>query len=278
MESGRRLAGRRSANWRRPSWAALFVGAGKAVELVQAWENLEECNKRFDSFYTGGHLFLLGSLHQRWITRPLVAFPGELEGEDRRYWREYIFQAQTEDDANNLLDLQANRWLSGFGGFRLLTMTARRALPFVERAIRSFKALEASAVDDAAREYLVNQAARAAMYRCLIINAQHVVEFQSILDRTDFDEEPEDPSLAIDEQGDKRLLKINAIVRSEIDNTLNMIKILDSGVKVFSLAPTPERQTIMVLGPGIKDDLKRKIAIMEAHRRDFLRLYRSQNW
>ena len=115
------------------------------------------------------------------------------------------------------------------------------------------------------------------MYRCLMINAQHVVEFQSILDRTDFDEKPEDPSPAIDEQGDKRLLKINQIVRAEIDNTLNMIRILDTGLPVFDLAPTPERQTIMVLGPGIKDDLKRKIAIMEAHRRDFLRLYRSQN-
>ena len=66
-------------------------------------------------------------------------------------------------------------------------------------------------------------------------------------------------------------------MRSEIDNTLNMIRILDTGLPVFSLAPTPEQQTIMVLGPGLKDDLKRKIAIMEAHRRDFLRLYKSLN-
>ena len=265
-------------------WAALrtvavgYVGEEKAIDLVQAWEALEEANKRLDPFNTGGHLFLLGSLHQRWITRPLVAFPGELKGEDRRYWREYIFQAQSEDDANNLLDLQANRWLSGYGGYRLLTMCIRKATPFVDRAIRTFKDLNGAAVDARAKAYLARQAARAAMYRALMINAQHVVEFQSILDRTDFEEEPEDPSPAIDEQGDKRLLKINQIVRAEIDNTLNMIRILDTGLPVFDLAPTPERQTIMVLGPGIKDDLKRKIAIMEAHRRDFLRLYKSQNW
>ncbi len=264
-------------------WAALrelaetFVGKDRAVDLVQAWESLEEANKRLDPFYTGGHLFLLGSLHQRWITRPLVAFPGELKGEDRRYWREFIFQAQTEEDANNLLDLQANRWLSGHGGARLLSMAVRKALPFVGRAITAFKALEKAAVDARAREYLAGQAARAAMYRCIIVNAQHVVEFQAILDRTDFEETPVDPSPAIDEQGDRRLFKINAIVRSEIDNTLDMIRIIDTGVKVFSLAKTPEAQTIMVLGPQIRDDLKRKIAIMEAHRRDFLRLYRSQN-
>ena len=283
MEFLRKYMKRPVGNGPEARWAALrelaadFVGKERAIDLVQAWESLEEANKRLDPFNTGGHLFLLGSLHQRWITRPLVAFPGELEGQDRSYWRDYIFQAQTEEDANNLLDLQANRWLSGFGGYRLLTMSIRKAQPFVERAVKAFRRLESAAVDARAREYLAGQAARAAMYRCLMVNAQHVVEFQSILDRTDFDEKPEDLSPALDEQGDKRLLKINGIVRSEIDNTLDMIRIIDTGVKVFALAKSPEMQTIMVLGPQIRDDLKRKIAIMEAHRRDFLRLYRSQN-
>ena len=261
--------------------ARVFVGDAAAPRLVAAWEALDEAIKRTDSFYTGGHLFLLGSLHQRWITRPLVAFPNELQGEDRFYWREFIFQAQDEDAANNLLDLQANRWLSGHGGEKLASMVfTHRALPLAKKAAKLFAECVDAAVDARARRFLADQAAKSAMYVCIIENALHAIAFQRILDRTDFNEEPEDETLEISEQGDARLHKINLIVRAEIDNTLKMIDIVERAADpVFDYARTDEEQTIMRFGPkkSFIRDLKRKIAIMEVHRRDFLRLYKSYN-
>ena len=259
--------------------AAALVGSERADELVEAWAELEEANKRIDSFYTGGHLFLLGTLHQRWLTRPLVAFPNELKGADRSYWRDFIFQAQTERDAENLLDLQANRWLSGYGGRTLSNMAIMRgALPHARRAAARMAALRGKGVDSEANRWLEEQAAKFAFYVCMMRNAAHAIEFQSILDRTDYGKAPEDETLSIAEQGDPRLDRINQIVRSEINNTHEMIQILERAPgPVVSQAKRPEEQTIMIFGPNLADDLKRKIRIMETHRRDFLRLYRSRN-
>ena len=118
------------------------------------------------------------------------------------------------------------------------------------------------------------------MYVCILKNARNAVEFQSILDRTDFASAPRDTSPAIDEQGDRRWYKINQIVRDEIDNSLRMIEILERAKDpVFDHAASDAEQTIMRLGPkaSVIRDLRRRISIMEAHRRDFLRLYRSYN-
>ena len=261
--------------------AESFVGKEHAIELAEGYEALETSLDRVASFYTGGHLFLLGSLHQRWFLRPFVAFPGELKGEDRSYWRDYIFQAQSEEEANNLLDLQGHRWLSGYGGAFLSNMAiARGALPLAFKAHGIFSRARQWAADARAARYLADQTQKIAMYICILKNARNAVQFQAILDRTDFTDTPCDTSPAIDEQGDVRLYKINQIVRDEIDNSLRMIDILEQASDpVFEHAASDKEQTIMRLGPkaSVIRDLKRRIAVMEAHRRDFTRLYKSYN-
>lgn len=52
-------------------------------------------------------MLYLGCVQQRWLTRPFVPFPEELKPEDRDYYRKFLFQARTEEHANNLADLQA---------------------------------------------------------------------------------------------------------------------------------------------------------------------------
>ena len=116
------------------------------------------------------------------------------------------------------------------------------------------------------------------MYRCIIKNASHVVDFQNILDRTDYNEEVRDNDIIIDEQGDKRLYKIDRIVRAEIDNTYEMISILDAAKKpLIEMTDTVEEKFIMKFGPDLKEDLLKKIDVMENHRNDFTRLYATLN-
>ena len=75
------------------------------------------------------------------------------------------------------------------------------------------------------------------------------------------------------------MIKINALVRREIDNTLEIIALLkEGGVRELLIcAPSEEQETVMYFGPGILEDLKKKILIMEKHRRDFTRLYKPLN-
>ena len=282
LAKGRKIGQGQVAKWKAvEEIAAAFVGAEHAVALASAWQQLEQSLMTLDNFQSGGNLILLGTIHQRWLTRPFVPFPGELKGEDRSYWRDYTFQAQEESDADNLLDLQGNRWLSGHGGCTLFTMAFNRTmLPCAKRAAAGFKKAIEQAVDARAKRYLTDQLAKIRMYTCILVNAQHAVEFQSILDRTDFTQKPTDTSPVLNEQGDLRLHKLNLIVRAEIDNTLSVIDILEnSDDPVFAYAKSDEFQTVMKLPPKatLIRDLKHKIAVMEQHRRDFLRLYKSYN-
>jgi len=279
---GRKVGQGPAAKWRAvEEIAATFVGKENATALAAAWDELERSFAALHNFQTGGNLILLATIHQRWLTRPLVAFPGELTGEDRSYWRDYIFQAQDEENANDLLDLQGNRWLGGHGAQTLFGMTyARTLLPCAKRAEAGFAQAVAQAVDARAKRFLTDQLAKIRAYRLVLANAMHVISFQSILDRTDFTAKPKDVSPVLDEQGDDRLHKINLIVRAEIDNTLEMIDLLEkSEDPVFPYAQSDAFQTVMKLPPKatLIRDLKHKVALMEAHRRDFLRLYKSYN-
>ena len=47
--------------------------------------------------------------------------------------------------------------------------------------------------------------------------------------------------------------------------------------RLFKTAPTKEMTTVMHFEPDLSASLRKRAVIMENHRRDFLRLYRSKN-
>lgn len=260
--------------------AASFVGEENADDLAEIWHLIEQGVSRLDYLQTGGHIFMLGTVHQRWLTRPLVAFPEELTKEEKAYYRDYQFQAQSEEDADNLLDLQAHRWIGGYSGQFLISRTAACTLPLFQRAAEKATRLYQVLLEDRSyRESIRLLILRIRLYLCVIRNAENVCEFQTILDRTDRSEAPRDRSPVLWEQGDARMVKINAVVRREIDNTLEIITLLKEGgaCELLLCAPSEEQETIMRFGPAILEDLKKKIQIMEKHRRDFTRLYKPLN-
>jgi hypothetical protein len=66
--------------------------------------------------------------------------------------------------------------------------------------------------------------------------------------------------------GDPDLLMINEIMRDELDNTAELIGILeDGGIKRLSLAPTPELEDTFLLGPDFLKTLKTKCKVMRDH-------------
>ena len=71
---------------------------------------------------------------------------------------------------------------------------------------------------------------------------------------------------------------MNQLVRDEIDNTLELIRLIDkTPAKVIDTAPSEDFACSMMLEPDLVASLRRKIVVMEAHRRDFLRLFKSYN-
>ncbi len=68
------------------------------------------------------------------------------------------------------------------------------------------------------------------------------------------------------------------IARQEIDTTVRLMRLLESTREpILDLAPIPEEETIMRLGPSLVAQLQRKIDIMNSHWMDYDRLFTAPN-
>ncbi len=258
------------------SLAADIVGKKAAEKLSDVWMYLDDVFDAMKHINSGGNVLFLGSVHQRWLSRPLVLFPNELTEEERSYYRPFIFQAGTEEEAENLINLQGNLWLQGYAGYMLVNKSAEVAVQALNRALGIIRELLKDAEGEG-RAYLVKLTDKIKMKKCVIKNAVNVMHFQSIKDRTDYNTDLSESPVA-SEQGDIRFIKVSKIIRSEIDNTLEMISILERNSEDFLItAESHEKQSIMFITPKFKEDLKKKIEIMENHKYDVTRLYRSLN-
>lgn len=259
-------------------FAARRVGPEDAIALAEIWEAVERLVERYDGYQTGGHMFNLGTVHQRWLTRPFVAFPEELKPEEKDYYRAFQFQAQDESDANDMSDLQGNKWLKGYGAANLVSKSWWRAQPILDGAIASASDLAKRHAKEPYGTDLRLLELRLRALKCVIRNATHAVQFQDYMDRADRIHAPVDRSPNNRHQGDPELDEINIIVREEIDMSYELADMIDSAPgRLFNTAPAKDRTTIMILEPDLSTSLRRRAVIMENHRRDFLRLYKSKN-
>ena len=257
--------------------AAGYVGKEHAEELYQVWQNIEKAYDQVAFLDRGGHILVLGPVQQRWLTRPLAACPELLTKEERDYYRAFQFQARTEEEADDLLNLQGLCWLRGCR----LTMQRRwlETIQLVRQTAGILKKLTAFAADPEAKEYLESQYLKLRLYGALWRNVRNVIGFQTTLDTvaTNRDETPA-PDPACGRAGDQRYLELNEITRDEIDNTLEIISLLEQAKEpILQTADTPEFENIMLFGPDIVKQLRKKVAVMEAHRRDVTRLFLGPN-
>ena len=262
-------------------FAADLVGKEQAHKLVTVWDDVEKVHDALEAFETGGHLFTLGTVHQRWMTRPLVMFPNELKPEEKDYYRQFQFQAQTEADADNMIDLQGYRWLSGYSTvFLMQRLYYNQIASRLDRGAKTLMSLKPYAKNKDVADYLEIQSKKLRLYNCIARNAFNVIRYQYILDNTDYKRVPKDTTLVAREQGDVELYNLEGIMRNEINNTLEMIELISSTEKpLLQHAKSDEFESCMILGTREKvlSDLRKKVDIMENHRRDPERLYRSYN-
>jgi hypothetical protein len=66
--------------------------------------------------------------------------------------------------------------------------------------------------------------------------------------------------------------------RKEIDTMVDLKHLLESTDEpILDTAPTPAEETIMRLGPNVAAEIKHKIDVMNAHWRDYDRLFTMPN-
>ena len=248
--------------------AADLAGEGRADALVEAWHKTASGLLHFNDSNIEG--LTVCSVNQRLINRPLVLFPAELTWEEKSYYRPFQFQANDEAQADDLLNWQCTSFIRGPYAIFLAVKALERAMQANQAAI---DALSTGGEDSS----FLLLADRLRLLNSFYLNLVHAMKFQDIIDNIDPSIPPEiTPRWPQD--ADPRLLDYEALTRAEIDNTLEIIRLIEGRERqMLVTAPTPDLEDIFLLSPQITDQLHHKIAIMEAHRLDGKRAFRTHN-
>jgi hypothetical protein len=259
------------------TFAASEVGEAQSDNLIEAWSALNDARRNLDTLDFGGML-RFGHVLNRWITRPMVPFPLELTDAEKKDYRPFLFQAKGEEQAANLADIQAMRMYEGWGARLLFQRVIELTIPRVERARSLIDGIATSATGESARAQWSLTAKRLQALIYLLRSADDMVAYQAQLDRVKgIGAKPEtDPVLGA--QPDWARTDLVDLARREIDTMAALRALLDSTDQpILDLAPTAQDETIMRLGPDVPRQLKHKIDVMNAHWRDYDRLFTTPN-
>jgi len=259
------------------AFAVSEVGEGQADNLVEAWMALNDAERSLQTLDFGSVL-RMGDVLNRWITRPMVPFPEELTADERKDYQPFLFQAKGEEQADDLVDIQAMRMYEGWGARLLFQRTIELTLPQMQKALRLVLGIEKASSDEKAREQweIIGKRLQAVIY--LLQSADDMVAYQAQLDRVKKLGEKVEANPVLGTQSGWDRADLMETARKEIDTMVALDQLLQSTKEpILDLAPTPAEETIMRLGPNITAQIQHKIDVMNAHWRDYDRLFTSPN-
>ena len=255
------------------SFAADETDGKHADELYEVWNHVKTAKEAVLPVTRGGPLFLLGTVNQRWLTRPFVAEALALSPEERDYYRDFQFQANSEEEAADLMNLQSIKFVGGHSAAYIVSNMLDFGISELTEAVAKCDRIADAASDDTRKKEFSILSLRLQAFICIFRNARNAVKFQEIMDKTDKTERPvERPHKHV--RGDQRLHEVTNIVRNEIDNTAELIRIIErSSAPVIVTARCEEEEDIMQFSPDLAGQLRKKINIMLTHQLEFGKYY-----
>ncbi|MDR8390896.1 hypothetical protein NC796_07095 [Aliifodinibius sp. S!AR15-10] len=127
-----------------------------------------------------GSVLYFGHVLTRWINRPMVPFPEELTEEEKSYYRPYLLQAKGEEQANNLIDIQAMRMFEGYGARLLVQRVTELAMADLNSARQYTRKLIDEPAGDIDRWLLLDK--RLQVVQSLVRTVDNMVGYQNLLD------------------------------------------------------------------------------------------------
>jgi hypothetical protein len=248
------------------------VGATHAETLLDCWHRVHSAVEAIAQLGEEP-LIELGVVNQRWLNRPFVPFPLELSENESSYYKPYQFQANSAAEAADLMNLQGYKPVQGASAALLSSLILNPALENLKMAKDNLSNIAASIEDADTRRKLTLMGRRIQALGCFFRTARNAIQYQAILDQTDYTVAPVQKTLhRVD--GDQRLRELQNITRSEIENMNELIEVLgDAPQEILLMAPTAEREDIFLFGPALVPQLREKVRTMLRHQLDAYRLY-----
>jgi hypothetical protein len=246
--------------------AARLYGSEAAEPMLEAWCALHEHFLLRSVWPRPNHYLMYGGLSARWLTRPLVAFPARLTPEEEGFWLPHVFVGFGDEARRNILDLHGGRAADVAGPSRDASVRNNWFGTVDSSLARAGRAFAAAAEKGVEVARLTAQAI--AVSRCLWKSCRHALDFGLLMEHA----VPRGGMWVLGEkpEGDPERLRVYQLVRDELDNSLELIGLLESGgSEVIATAATPEDEDTFILGPDLAGQLRKKRAIMLAHWREF---------
>lgn len=252
-------------------WAALRELAGSDDRLA-LWTATDDA-ERYLGTLNFGPVLTMGGILTRWVNRPLVPFPDELTKAEKSYYRPYLFQAKDEDQADDLVDIQAMRMYEGWGARLLVQNIIEKVTASLARAEAAARRLSDRKEPDGE---LLGQ--RLAALECMVREVDDVVQYQAQLDRVKGLGVKPEPNPVLGTQSGWDRTDMLRLARNEIDNAMKLRQLLLTAKgPLLDLAPAEGEETSRRLGPDLPEQLKKKMEIMNAHWEDYKRLFTVPN-
>ena len=253
--------------------AAEEVGEEHSTALLEVWETLYRLQSDIKLLNRGGTILYIGSVQQRWLTRPFVPFPEELTPAEQAYYRPHLFQALSESRARDLNEMQGTHWTGQGGGRPIQDPLLNRMRTMARSARNTFERITGDLSGEKQARYSL-LATQLQVLEILIRNCQNALDYQHYLDiiKVWNLKRPHEVLESLNQMPEWKAIR--QIARREIDNSALLIEILESGQgTVLDIMSTKEEENIRRFGPDIVEQLRSKINIMMDHWEDYERLF-----
>jgi len=239
-------------------------------KLCEAWAGEKDAQKLFDAFRimeeaetykrsaVGNASGIYWGVSARQITRPLVAVPQMLSGEDESYFMPHVFNASEDEARMDYTDIHGSHNTIPEGAMN-------RYLSGLKRAATLLEQIDGTVPE---KDFIRNMALALRIHRSIMRSAGNFAEAQAIRDRNaeKFRQPPHRPDKSVTWEGDPDRQAFVTIMRDELDNTLELISLLENGgMNLVCHATDPRYEDTFLLGPNVVDQLRIKRNIMLAH-------------
>jgi hypothetical protein len=247
-----------------------------ADTLVEAWQNIARATQIVSQVRQKGISQMLPfcGVSMRWITRPLVPQPSSLRDDETSYFRRFLFSVNSDRENDSFHFVLGKSVFNGESVMWMARWCLQEAYDVLKNARTALEKIAGQLEGEAAAR-LGLDAARAGAYACLVKNAQNVIRYQYALDTVhhpqfgwnvmDYDE-----NILYDQRG----VQLRKIAREELDNTQELIEILESQSEpVVIHAQSADEENVFMLGPDLAGDLRRKMNVMLDHWQEYETLF-----
>ena len=248
---------------------ARWAGEKRADALFEALLALDEAYRfkqatlpRFSGNYVG--------VSMRHITRPLVAMPDRLTPDEEAYFLPHVFNPSVNEGRMDYLDWHGGRLQAGAVDETSPDVRVYAVDTFCGKLKDVASALEKiEGKGDAA--VFRGMALSLRMYASMVRSIGNFYSLQILRDRNKekFAAGPRIPPKVFSMTGDADLLQMHEFMRDELDNTSQLVDLLENGgMKRFVTAGPGDVEDTFMLGGDVVKQLRRKMAIMRRHWKD----------